>query len=115
MNYFLCKCDKNQNQDEKTAMDLLNIKNLERSLKNKEKKINLDYNSNRNTIIKDNLNSSNEELEIIEYPYPKEININNIYNNQKIIKNRNHHHLANLPKTNNIIIPIIIKIIFNTI
>ena len=102
MNYFLCKCDKNQNQDEKTAMDLLNIKNLERSLKNKEKKINLDYNSNRNTIIKDNLNSSDEELEIIEYPYPKEININNIYNNQKIIKNRNHHHLANLPKTNNI-------------
>lgn len=101
MNYLLCKCDKNQIQEEKTAMDLLDIKNLEMSLKNKEKKLlNQIFDSNRNTITKENLNTSEEELEIIDYPYSNKIN-NNKNNNSKIKKNKNFNFI-NFPKTNNI-------------
>ena len=39
MNFFLCKCDKNQIQEEKTITDLLDIKNLERTLKDDQKNI----------------------------------------------------------------------------
>lgn len=104
MDFFLCKCDKNQKPDEKTAIDLLNIKNLEKSLKNKEKKkLKEAYNSNRNSVSNDNLNISGEELEIIEYPYSNNENNKrkNIYSNQKI-KKRNNIQLSNLPKTNDI-------------
>ena len=105
MNFFICKCDKNQNQDEKTAMDLLDIKNLERSLKHSERKILKKENSiDLNNVIKENLNISDEELEIIEYPYSNnELNKGKpIVSKDKIIinKNINISNLINLPKTN---------------
>ena len=73
MNFFICKCDKNDFED-KTAENLLYIKNLEQSLKRGT----LKYNDNKS------LNSLNvmksipipEKLEIIEYPYTKQKNIN---------------------------------------
>lgn len=103
MSFCICKCDKNQNLNERmTAMDLLNIKNLEKSLKSKEKKI-LKRDNDMDTCnsIKENLNISNDELQIIEYPYSNK-NFNykkQIYN--KIIKKRKKDQLVvNLPKTN---------------
>ena len=103
MNFFTCKCDKNQNQDEKTAMDLLDIKNLERSLKISERKIFKKENYiDINNVMKENINISDEELEIIEYPYSnKELNNKKpFFIKEKKIVNRNIQNLANLPKAN---------------
>ena len=103
MNFFLFFCDKNQEQDEKTAMNLLDIKNLEKSLKNSERKnLKKENDIDLNNVLKDNINTSDEELEIIEYPYSNnEINnIKNIFKKDKIIINRKISHLVNLPKTN---------------
>ena len=88
MNFFICKCDKNQCQEEKTAMDLLDIKNLEKTLKDKEKEIlrndNINMIETRNdTDLKENL-SNDDELEIIEYPYSKKIIIKFILIQNKI-------------------------------
>ena len=103
MFFALCKCVKNQNQDEKTAMDLLNIKNLENSIRNNERK-NLERvkEIDTNNLLRDKLDISDEELEIIDYPYAnKNINNKNQFDNEgKIKRNRNGPHLVNLPKTN---------------
>ena len=108
MNFFICKCDKNQCQEEKTAMDLLDIKNLEKTLKDKEKEIlrndNINMIETRNdTDLKENL-SNDDELEIIEYPYSiKEDNNKNHFNSkQNKIKNNFNNQTKNSPKTNTI-------------
>jgi hypothetical protein len=51
MSFFKCICNNNLNDEEKIAIDLLNIKNLEKTLKNNENKIlkkdtNMDLNDN---------------------------------------------------------------------
>ena len=108
MNFFICKCDKNQCQEEKTAMDLLDIKNLEKTLKDKEKEIlrsdNINMIETRNdSDLKENI-SNDDELEIIEYPYSiKEDNNKNYFNSkQKKIKNNINNQTKKSPKTNNI-------------
>lgn len=97
MNFFICKCDNNQNQDEKTYIDLLNIKNLEKSLKKKEKKLlktdnslELNHNFSEKEIIEE------EQLQIIEYPYLNKENNNNKKKNNNI----NNENFVNLPKIN---------------
>lgn len=93
MNFFICKCDKNQAQEEKTAMDLLDIKNLEKSLRNNEKEILITDN-----ILEAKNNTSSDELEIIDYPYTKEEDFNNNKNfNPKNIK-KSQIQLVNKPK-----------------
>jgi hypothetical protein len=108
MNFFICKCDKNQCQEEKTAMDLLDIKNLEKTLKDKEKEIlrsdNINMLETRNdSDLKDNI-TNDDELEIIEYPYSiKEDNNKKYFNSkQKRIKNNINNQTKKSPKTNNI-------------
>ena len=108
MNFFICKCDKNQCQEEKTAMDLLDIKNLEKTLKDKEKEIlrndNINMIETRNdTDLKENL-SNDDELEIIEYPYSIKEDNNKIHFNSKQnkIKNNFNNQTKNSPKTNTI-------------
>ena len=66
MNYLICKCDKNQAQEDVSLSNLLNIKNLEKSLKNNELNMLKSDNAERNNNEKES--SSNYELEIIEYP-----------------------------------------------
>ena len=75
MNYLICKCDKNQAQEDISISNLLDIKNLEKSLKNSMLKLD---NHERKSNDKDSF--SNYELEIIEYPYLKK-EINNYQNN----------------------------------
>jgi hypothetical protein len=100
MNFFICKCDKNQCQEEKTAMDLLDIKNLEKTLKDKEKEIlrsdNINMIETRNdSDLKDNI-TNDDELEIIEYPYSiKEDNNKNYFNSKQ-------NQTKNSSKNNNI-------------
>lgn len=79
MNYLVCKCDKNQGQEDISLSNLLDIKNLEKSLKNKELIDNLERKSNEKQ------NISNYELEIIEYPYSKK-EINNYKDDKNICK-----------------------------
>ena len=71
MNLFICKC-KDDDIKENKGIDLLNIKNLENSIKKEQNEINMKkyYNieTNNNEIIIDNLD---DELEIIDYPYEK--------------------------------------------
>ena len=101
MDYLVCKCDKNQAQEDISLSNLLDIKNLEKSLKNKELIDNLERKSNEKQ------NISNYELEIIEYPYSKkEINnyknYKNYYNeNQKKTKiNKDNNQIVNSLKMN---------------
>ena len=77
MDYLVCKCDKNQAQEDISLSNLLDIKNLEKSLKNKELIDNLERKSNEKQ------NISNYELEIIEYPYSKK-EINNYKSDKNI-------------------------------
>ena len=107
MNFFICKCDKNQCQEEKTAMDLLDIKNLEKTLKDKEKEIlrsdNINMIETRNdTDFKDNI-SNDDELEIIEYPYTIKEDNNKKDFNTKPNRNKNNinNQTKNSPKSNN--------------
>ena len=106
MNFFICKCDKNQCQEEKTAMDLLDIKNLEKTLKDKEKEIlrtdNINMMETRNeTDLKDN-KSNDDELEIIEYPYSIKEDNNKSYFNSKQKKNKNNSNNQTKNSPNNI-------------
>ena len=81
MNLFICKC-KEEEKEEKNALDLLNIKNLEKSLKKEERKLinNTKY-LETNIDIEEQMNKLEDELEIIDYPYAfiedKKINKNN--------------------------------------
>ena len=73
MSFFICKCDKND-IDDKGAENFLDIKNLEESLKRETSKYD-DYKSlNSINVIKSVIVP--EKLEIIEYPYSNENNIN---------------------------------------
>ena len=94
MNYFICKCINNQNEDEKMAIDLLNIKNLEMTLKNNENKISK---TNTNIDLDNNLIEQllqEENLEIIEYPY----SFDDKNHNNKKDKNQNFIHFINKQK-----------------
>ena len=96
MNLFLCKC-KDDDTEEKNAIDLLNIKNLENSIKKEQSEINMKkkYNieTNNNEIIIDNLD---DELEIIDYPYEKK-------QEKKVMNNPSHIQLikSNIINKNN--------------
>ena len=105
MNLFLCKCKDNY-QEEKNAMDLLNIKNLENSLKNKENKMKF---SKYNFLEKMNdieINNLEDEIEIIDYPYKnkQENNINNNINHILKVKsniiNKNNKIFNSLTQNN---------------
>ena len=107
MNLFICQC-KDDDKEEKSAMDLLNIKNLENSLKIHEKKMKF---SKLNFLEKSNdldINDLENDLEIIDYPYNTErekIVHNNFDHILKvksniIIKNKN-NKLFNSQKENN--------------
>ena len=107
MNYLICKCDKNQGQEEISLSNLLDIKNLEKSLKNNEINILKFDNPERKNNAKENISSY--ELEIIEYPYSKK-EINNYKNDKnyynenqkktKINKDNNNNKFANSLKMN---------------
>ena len=105
MNYLICKCDKNQAQEDISLSNLLDIKNLEKSLKKNEINILKFDNPERKNNSKENISSY--ELEIIEYPYSK-IEINNYKNeknsyseNQKKIKiNKDKNQFINSLKMN---------------
>ena len=109
MNLFICQC-KYDDKEEKSAMDLLNIKNLENSLKIHEKKMKF---SKLNFLEKSNdldINDLENDLEIIDYPYNTErekIVHNNFDHILKvksniIIKNKN-SKLSNSQKENNML------------
>ena len=85
MNYLICKCDKNLGQEEISLSNLLDIKNLEKSLKSNEFNILKFDNPERKSNAKENISSY--EIEIIEYPYSKK-EINN-YKNDKNYYNEN--------------------------
>ena len=72
MNFFICKCDKNDFED-KSAENLLYIKNLEQSLKRGSLKYNDDKSLNSLNVMKSI--PIPEKLEIIEYPYDNQKNI----------------------------------------
>lgn len=87
MNILICKCDKNLPQEDISLSNLLDIKNLENSLKNN--KISMLKNDNYEGKNNEKESISSSELKIIEYPYSKnEINnykyINNNYNENQI-------------------------------
>ena len=85
MNYLICKCDKNQAQEDISLSNLLDIKILEKSLKNNEINILKFDTPERKSNAKESISSY--ELEIIEYPYSiKEINN---YKNDKNYYNEN--------------------------
>ena len=69
MNLFICKC-RDEPKEEKNVLDLINIKNLENSIKRKEIRI---IESNKllegNIDIEEQINNLEDELEIIDYPY----------------------------------------------
>ena len=96
MNLFICKC-KDDDIKEKKGIDLLNIKNLENSIKKEQNEINMKkyYNieTNNNEIIIDNLD---DELEIIDYPYEKK-------QEKKVVSNPSHIQLikSNIINKNN--------------
>lgn len=101
MNFFLCKCDKNQIQEEKTITDLLDIKNLERTLKDDQKKIQKNENIfEKKNELEDSIIS--DELKIIDYPYSKKEKFNSYNNNyiQKIVNKKSKIGLVNIPKIN---------------
>lgn len=88
MNFLICKCDKDPAKEDISLSNLLDIKNLEKSLKNSE------INILKNDILERKSNekeNSTYELEIIEYPYSKN-EINNY-------KNDNNNHNGNQTKT----------------
>ena len=105
MNYLICKCDKNQAQEDVSLSNLLDIKNLEKSLKNNELNMLQSDNAERNNNEKES--SSNYELEIIEYPYSKK-EINNYKNDKnnynefqtKAKKNKDNNQFINSLKMN---------------
>ena len=106
MNSFICRCIKCQEQEEKNAMDLLNKKNIEKIFKNFQRNLlNNDEFLQTKTDLKNN-DISEDELQIIEYPYSnKDENSkkkNFSYDNKIKIKKRLNIHLANLPKSNEI-------------
>ena len=84
MNLFICQC-KDDDKEEKSSMDLLNIKNLENSLKAQENKMKF---SKLNFLEKSNdldINDLENDLEIIDYPYNTE--------REKIVHNNFDHIL----------------------
>ena len=115
MNLFICKC-KDDDSGEKNALDLLDIKNLEKSIKKEEKKIymkkyyNLE-NDNNNDII---INNLTDELAIIDYPYKQEkkpvdnsshiqlIRSNIINKNNKLFNNKNIINIKEIKKESDI-------------
>lgn len=105
MNYLICKCDKNQAQEDVSLSNLLDIKNLEKSLKNNELNMLQSDNAERNNNKKES--SSNYELEIIEYPYSQK-EINNYKNDKnnynefqtKAKKNKDNNQFINSLKMN---------------
>ena len=83
MNLFICKC-KDDNNEEKNAINLLNIKNLENSIKKEAKKLKIENYNNMETSNNDIIiNNLNDDLEIIDYPYE-------LKQEKKIINNTNH-------------------------
>ena len=83
MNLFICKC-KDDNNEEKNAINLLNIKNLENSIKKEAKKLKIENYNNMETFNNDIIiNNLNDDLEIIDYPYE-------LKQEKKIINNTNH-------------------------
>ena len=115
MNLFICKC-KDDDNGEKNALDLLDIKNLEKSIKKEEKTINMKkyYNletHNNNDII---INNLTDELAIIDYPYKQEkkpvdnsshiqlIRSNIINKNNKLFNNRNIINIKEIKKESDI-------------
>ena len=114
MNLFICKC-KDDDKDEKSAMDLLDIKNLENSIKKEEMKIKFSkYNFLEK--LKDNkMNNLEDELEIIDYPYQNiqdKIAMNNcnhliklkqgiVNKNNKIFCSKNENNIQELKKKSN--------------
>ena len=116
MNLFLCKF-KDDDTEEKNALDLINIKNLENSIKKEEKKFNMKkfYNieTHNDDIIIDNLD---DELEIIDYPYEKKqekkymnnpshiqlIKSNIINKNNKLFNNNNSINIKEIKKNSDL-------------
>ena len=96
MKIFLCKC-KDEYKEEKSAMDLLNIKNLENSIKKKENTIKFQKYNFMEQINSIDLSNFKDEFEIIDYPYKnkneKDINIDNkhIQNIKYNIINKNNN------------------------
>ena len=83
MNLFICKC-KDDNNEEKNAINLLNIKNLENSIKKEAKKLKIENYNNMETSNNDIIiNNLNDDLEIIDYPYEYK-------QEKKVINNPNH-------------------------
>jgi len=83
MNLFICKC-KDDNNEEKNAINLLNIKNLENSIKKEAKKLKIENYNNMETFNNDIIiNNLNDDLEIIDYPYEYK-------QEKKVINNPNH-------------------------
>ena len=83
MNLFICKC-KDDNNEEKNAINLLNIKNLENSIKKEAIKLKIENYNNMETSNNDIIiNNLNDDLEIIDYPYE-------LKQEKKIINNTNH-------------------------
>ena len=115
MNLFICKC-KDDDSGEKNALDLLDIKNLEKSIKKEEKTIymkkyyNLETHNNNDIII----NNLTDELAIIDYPYKQEkkpvdnsshiqlIKSNIINKNNKLFNNRNIINIKEIKKESDI-------------
>ena len=96
MNYLICKCDKNPAQEDIALSNLLDIKNLEKSLKNNELNMLKRDNAERKSNEKES--TSNYELEIIEYPYSKK----EIYNYKNDKNNYNEFQTkAKINKDNN--------------
>lgn len=114
MNLFICKC-KDDDNGEKNALDLLDIKNLEKSIKKEEKTFNMKkyYNleTHNNDII---INNLTDELAIIDYPYKQEkkavdkpshiqlIKSNIINKNNKLFNNRNIINIKEIKKESDI-------------
>ena len=89
MKIFLCKC-KDEYKEEKSAMDLLNIKNLENSIKKKENNIKFSKYNILEQISDIDISNTKEEFEIIDYPY-KSINEKEFNNNIRHIPNIKHN------------------------
>jgi len=96
MKIFLCKC-KDEYKEEKSAMDLLNIKNLENSIKKKENTIKFQKYNFMEQINSIDLSNFKDEFEIIDYPYKNKnerdinIDIKHIQNIKYNIINKNNN------------------------
>ena len=115
MNLFICKC-KDDDNGEKNALDLLDIKNLEKSIKKEEKTINMKkyYNLETHNINDIIINNLTDELAIIDYPYKQEkkpadnsshiqlIKSNIINKNNKLFNNRNIINIKEIKKESDI-------------